>query len=442
MIVNLQLAAENYRPILLIVLAAAVASGCGAPSSPDIPPVGSAGTDGDTGGDDEPGPGQCIIEANDGGLVGESYQCKGQFHAYFGADGAEESSYAVSFGYPDSGDSYEKPFVAACCGPLVEAPNCPDGDVNQHLWACYVDAVQQMCVGLGTKVEEVRNEVPPAHALIKPSLAQLRDWLNLSTSILECTDTFILHTGLISFDCTEDPSSLIEDVTWSLSETKHGLIHNPYVRIGHVEVVDVDKPEVGESCVNLHDNDTHIPLEIGPQEPGWTKLILADGTVNLTGPELDGIAVTGSAGLASMATGCQGKGCSSLSANLQTEPGQWRLEGLQLHSVGAASVASGSASVGVEEYTISLFSPVDGIAEGSTYEIPPGAALFSLSGHTAFGNYSLATTNTTTIVLQASESGWVMPPFGIGYVDQDGNDWTLTIDAAAWASPPPQSGDQ
>lgn len=453
MIIHQQFAAHPHQALALILLSAAIASGCGEASSPDVPPLESFGTDGSNGGgtgdgnadagldettgEHDPEPGQCLIE-DIVGLVGERYQCKGQFQAFFGADGVEESSYPVSFGYQSSGDSYEKPFVNACCGPLVDMPSCPDGDVNQHLWACYIDSMQQMCVGVGTKVEELRNSVPPAQAFIKPSLAQLRDWLNLATSIAECSSTFILDTGLVSFDCTEDPSLLLEDVTWTFSETEHGLIQNPYLRIGHVEIVDVDKPDVGEPCTNLHDNDGYIPLQTEPEQPGWTKLALAGGTVSLRGPQLDGTAITGSAGLASIATGCQGKECSSLTANLQAGPSQWRLEGLQLHSVGAASAGDGDASIEVQEYTVSLFSPAEGTVDGNTYEIPAGAATFSLSGRTAFGSYSLATTNKTELVLQATPDGWVMSPFEITYVDHTGHDWTLIIDASAWAPRPPQ----
>ena len=426
-----------------------VPSGCGEPTSPAIPGVGHFGTDGfgtgtesgdaddgvdETAGENELDPGLCLIEAV-GAYVGERYQCQGFFEARFGADGVEENGFPVSFGYPDSGDSYEKPFVSACCAPVVGMPSCP-GEANQHLWACYIDAVQQMCVGLGTKVEEVRSNVPPAQAFIKPSLEALRDWLNLETSIFECTENFITNTGMTTFDCAADYSDALEGVTWTLSETNHGLIDNPYVRIETIEVSDVEKPEVGEPCTDLHDNDSYIPLEIGPEEPGWTKLVLADGTATLNGPELDGEGVTGTAGLASVATGCEGKSCSAMAANLQLGSGAWRLEGMRLHSVGAAVASNRSTSVEVDEYTISLFTPVKGTVRDGVYEIAPGAAVFSLSGRTGFGDYSLTTTNASSIAMKATANGWVLSPFDLRHVDRNGDEWRLVVDAASWAPSP------
>lgn len=444
----------------LFAIAATVAmtsGGCGEPSTPDVPVVESFGTDGqsgatseadgtnggsgagdgvdDTAGDGDSNAGECYIEEIPG-QVGERYQCKGDFTAFFGADGVEEQPFPVSFGDSDDEDSYEKPFVAACCGPLVEMPNCPGGDVNQHIWACYMDAIQQMCVGLGTKVEELRNNVPLGQGFIKPSLEKLRDWVNLGTTISECQDVFMMDTGLAQFDCAADYPSLVEDVTWTFSKTEHGLIENPFLRIDFLEITDVSKPEEGDPCVNLHDNDSFIPLEIGPDEPGWTRLILADGTVMLNGPEIDGAEVMGRAGLASMATACEGKGCSSLAMDLDVEPGAWRLEGLRLHSEGASKAGNGAASVGVDEYTVSLFSPVLGLHTDGGYEIGAGAGVFSLSGRTAFGDYSLTATNLSRIMLLRGPSGWVMPPFELGYTDQNWDVWRLVIDASRWAPAP------
>lgn len=440
-----------------ITLAAVLAIGCGEPSSPEIPTIDSFGTDGsaasgaggtggaeddaggldDTAGGGDPHAGECFIEEIIG-VVGERYQCRGDFTAYFGADGLEEEPYDVSFGDVDSADSYDKPFVVACCGPLVEMPSCPDGDTDQHLWACYMDAVQQLCVGIGTKVEEVRQNVPDSHAFIKPSLAKLRDWLNEESSIIECQDVFMESTGLKAFDCSADYSSLVEGTTWAFSNTEHGLITNPYVRVDYLEIVDVEKPDVGEPCTDLHDNDTYIPLELGPQQPGWTRLVLASGTVVLQGPSIDGRAVWGRAGLASEAAACEGKQCSSLAADLEAGAGTWRLEGLQLHSVGAASAGSGRTEIGVDEYTISLFGPVDGIRTEGGYEIDAGTAVLSLSGRTAFGDYSLTTTNRSRIVLRHTPQGWTMLPFEIGYIDRNGDAWSLVVDAPSWAPVPLQ----
>lgn len=423
---------------------------CAEPSSPEVPSIDSFGTDGspasgtggnagdgidDTAGEGVPHAGECFIEEIVG-VVGERYQCRGDFIAFFGAEGVEEKPYKVSFGDADSADSYDKPFVNACCGPLVEMPSCPDGDVNQHIWACYMDAVQQMCVGIGTKVEEIRRNVPDEHAFIKPSLADLRDWLNKATSIIECQNVFMADTGLQSFDCSADYSSLLEGTTWAFSDTEHQLLTNPYLRVDYLEIDDAQKPDVGEPCTDLHDNDTYIPLELGPDEPGWTRLILASGTATLMGPEIDGMAVSGRAGLASKATACEGKGCSSMAADLETAAGTWRLEGLRLHSIGAASASHGSMTVAVDEYTISLFSPVDGIRVGGSYEIGAGAAVLSLSGRTVFGDYSLTTTNRSRITLHETPEGWALSPFEIGHTDQNGDVWSLVIDAPRWASPP------
>lgn len=194
----------------------------------------------------------------------------------------------------------------------------------------------------------------------------------------------------------------------------------------------MSKPDEGDPCVNLHDNDTFIPLEIGPDEPDWTRLILADGRVMLNGPKLDGAEVMGRAGLSSMATACEGKGCSSLVMDLDVEPGVWRLEGLRLHSEGASKAGNGTVSVGVDEYTVSLFSAVLGLHTDGGYEIGAGAGVFSLSGRTAFGDSSLTATNLSSIMLLRGSTGWVMPPFEIGYTDQNGEVWRLVIDASKW----------
>jgi hypothetical protein len=277
----------------------------------------------------------------------------------------------------------------------------------------------------------------PGQAFIKPSLARLRDWANLSASIGECQDLFLFETGLVPFDCAASFGTLVEGTTWYFSDTEHGLIKNPYLRIDELEIEDVYKPEVGEACSDLHDNDTYIPLEVDPDAPGSTKLVLASGTTSLRGPTIDGKAVVGSSGLASTATACEGKGCSSLSADLRPGNDAWRLEGLRLHSMGAATAGNAAAAVAIDEYTISLFSPVEGIQSDGNHEIAAGAAVFSLSGRTPLGDYSLTTTNTSKLMLRHTARGWTMSPFEIGYVDGNGDAWRLVIDAQQWAPRPP-----
>ena len=206
--------------------------GCQDPASPQIPDVppgfgtGVSDQDDDATADEtgqEPtlGPGECTII--DKGLVGERYQCKGEFAAHFGADDVDEEPFAVRFGWPSSADDYDRPFVSACCGPIAESPACEEGVTYEHVWACTIDAVQQTCIGIGTKVEEIRRNVTIAQSFIKPSLASLRDWLNKEDTITECMTTFLVDTGLSTFSCDEPPSQTIADTTWVFSKTEHGL---------------------------------------------------------------------------------------------------------------------------------------------------------------------------------------------------------------------------
>lgn len=127
-----------------------------------------------------------------------------------------------------------------------------------------------------------------------------------------------------------------------------------------------------------------------------------------------------------------------MAADLDVEPGVWRLEGLRLHSEGASTVGNGSMSFGVDEYTVSLFSPVAGLHGEDGYHIGAGTGVFSLSGRTALGDYSLTATNLSRITLLRGPTGWVMQPFELGYTDQDGGAWRLVIDASSWAPVPPR----
>lgn len=396
---------------------------CGAPPNGPETTTNVSGTDGVL----DPEPGECFF-AESPGVVGERYQCQGYLDAVFGADpliGNEPVSgaYGFAFGYTDSPDSYEKPYVEACCLPKVAPTACPGGPSNQHKWACYVDAIQQMCLSLGTKVQDNRESAP---LFLRPSLDSLRDWLNEAASIDECATTFITNTGLEQFDCAQDPSEQLENVTWYPSQTTFGLLENPYWRIAHMVIEGAYKPKSGVECVDNHENDRNLPTEMSRE--GDISLRLAGGSTTLTGPD-----VMAEANLSSMATGCLGRNCSFATIDFSDTPGAWSLAGLQFQSVGSSTAGNGNIIVEVEEYTISLFSPVTGTVQLDIYEVPPAAALFTISGATSFGDYVFSASNTSSIVFHPKNDGWFMESFEIGFTDLNGDDWSLLINAATWA---------
>lgn len=411
---------RHNQPKILLCLALS-ANACSAPPNMPETTTNVSGTDGVA---DAEG-GQCFLSETPGN-VGERYQCQGVLEVVGGATNHLGTGYDFSFGYPTSADSYERPFVNACCLLEVESPQCPEGPFNQHEWACSVDAIQQLCMGLGTKVEDVRSKLSGSQVFLNASLASLRDWLNEASSIDECASTFLQDTGADHYDCSQSAASLLQNVTWYPSRTDFGLIQDPYLRIGFLRIDDAILPlGGGDPCVDNHENDHNLPTEIGRE--GDLGLLLTAGSVTLNGPQVQADAV-----LASTTTGCTDHGCSFATINLSDNPGEWKLAGLQFQSVGTTSGGNASMSVDVDEYTISLFSPVDGTIEGNLYEIPSGGGLFAISGRTSFGDYAFSVSNITPILLHPSVSGWMMEPFEVGFVDENDDEWVLVIDAAVW----------
>lgn len=407
---------SRKHSVPFIVSCLALLTGCVAPPTTPETTTNVSGTDGVS----DPEEGDCFLGETPG-VVGERYQCQGYLEAEYGA-AAGNGAYAYGFGYPDSPDSYERPYVEACCLPRVIPEVCPGGPSNQHEWACHIDAVQQMCMTLGTKVEETRLNSP---VFLQNSLASLRDWLNQASSIDECAQTFIVDTGLDQFACDQDPSLLLEGVTWNLSETDFGFIQHPYWRIAHLVIEGAYKPKEGAECVDNRGNDHNLPTEIGRE--GDIVLVLAAGSTTLSGPD-----VTADANLASVSTGCLDRDCSFAVIDLPDDANLWTLGGLQLQSAGSSSAGVATMTVDVEDYTISLFGPVAGSVEVDSYQVPAGAALFTISGRTTFGTYGFSVSNTTPIVFHSGVSGWSMDPFQVGFTDQNGDDWSLVIDAATW----------
>ena len=108
---------------------------------------------------------------------------------------------------------------------------------------------------------------------------------------------------------------------------------------------------------------------------------------------------------------------------------------LKLQSAGTSEASNGETEVSVDEYTIALFAPVEGLVDAKgTHRIEPGVATLIISGRTVLGDYVLPVTNANEIVLEPGPNGWSMGDLAITYEDVQGDVWQLVVSTSGWTT--------
>ena len=406
-------------------------------SGPFEPP-GAGDTEGDAddglddSGGEEPGlaPGACLLDPAEG-LTGTKYQCGGALSLTFEADGFDPIEYDVFFGPNNLGpamDSYEEPYVMACCADFVP-PDLVCG--SMHTWACYQDMLQQMCVGLAVRVAEgiESGEIPNI-----PATTELRDWL--ATHTQQCFVHFRDQVGLDD-EQTSCPSPDWEDrmsgVQWHINETFGLLIEDPVMTIqsGVIEnVVDGDEAE----CAGWNENDRHVPLALELPPTGSTHLTLEGGQVSGDGPGLGGQAMSAETVLGGTVLGCTDR-CSQAELSVPNKAGRWSLHRMDLRSAQPSEVDVGGGVVEIESFEIELYRKVDAkAADPSHLVIPTGGATFLLAADTSAGVMTLPAANGSPIILDATGEGYALSPFNIVVSPQTEDPTTFTVHSSHWVA--------
>ena len=385
---------------------------CGGPPPPEDPDYGTiTATDGDwpTGGALDDG-------ADDGGpraveafclfdpiadLYGYRYQCDILVTVDFVVEHPFEGSPEIGaadlvFGPDADGDSYADPLVMGCC-PLYQTSElyC----VQPHEHACWVDLVEQGCHSMADKIEAYAWDTFPDAIDTAKRNAVLQIAKYVGEHQADCVGAFRDDTGLSSTppSCDADGNSfdfggLLEMGEWSFDPP--GLVQNVSLSITAAEmygIYPIDQP-IPEICWSADENDGTLFREVDPPD-GAVELRLVTGNASVDGPSIDGSAVLDTESALAMSEGA--------------------LEELSLHS-SQATVTASDLSIPLEGAHLRLWERADGVAEGSTLTIAPGAARF-VAGVSALGEsrYVDDLTNATPITVVQEPYGWLMPAFDV-----------------------------
>jgi len=361
-----------------------------------------------------------------------AHQCKGNVTVIFGAAGGMEQETEI-FGFDYDQDSYSEPLVMACCDPFDPAIHsfCADG----YEYACTLDLVQTMCISLVHRL----NAAGEMAAVGTSQIFALANWVNENQE--KCHEAFIKDTGIwgLPHQDTCDPVDVTDmlETTWHIPNNDDWPdITDAFITLSSAEIVDLYIPNDGTAleCTGPKDFNEGVSfLEVEPEDPGEIKMILEDGVGMLAGPELGGEPISGYGSLRSLETGCGPGKCSN--ARFQDwMDGTWDLTGLWLYGAAPAEVGNGSTTMTVDSYNIALERGVTGVSpRHGLYEIEAGRARFVVGAKGAGSGASLRATNTSTISLRESDSGWYVLPFSIGYIDAGGEAWDLTISQTRWS---------
>jgi hypothetical protein len=338
------------------------------------------------------------------------------------------------FGAGEDDDSYEKPAVMGCCDATEPI------DENFYLAACGTDMIEQFCASMPYRLQSHIDK--GSFEIGKNQAQKLQNYL--AENQQTCFDTFK--------EATTDIPGVFGRKSWLVNGGSNGdwpLLKDFTITLDDASVTSVSLPADEDdylSCTGNHFNNTEFFEGSVPRSPGIDSIahLTRAGTVALmAGPIVLGGRATGSATLASEASGCEDPWCSFMEVTIDRASRVWTLEELTLNADGEVALTNGDAAMGVERGSIRLY----GVALGEMqiedllgrnargdvlYILQPGSANFVISGMSAFASDLRWGKNATPITMHETQDGWEIGSFAIEHVDRVGARWMVSIPSTGW----------
>jgi hypothetical protein len=369
------------------------------------------------------------------GFVGFKYQCEGQLAASFDVEitaaGVPDESFGAFFDFGDgsAGDSYEKPFVMACCPDYEAAPNASLNCAKPHNQACVVDMVQQGCGSLVARMNEWAEQ---QGAVASNAGFALANWV--ADNQQACFDTFIVDTNILNTPPSCDGSnnenfnydSELSGTSWTFNPGVTG-VGDVTITIDTAQIVDfyplpADSEPTPVQCESAEENDGVSFLEHDP-DPSFTYE-LASGDATVSGM-YSGSYVEASADFAGTSNSC------TLCSYVSHQAASGTLDALVLDSEDPATVTwSTSQLLTPDRFRLALYSPVAVSSVGwEHYRAAAGSAMFVVSMEEAGVSTMLFGTNDNAIDLKRAglSQPWKIKPFTLKYTDSQDELWAIYV---------------
>lgn len=284
----------------------------------------------DTGGD-EPTPvllptGQCMQIPNEY-VYGYTHQCSGSIRVSFDASGhlgEDAFEFGPGASNPDywlEPDSYEKPLVAACCGPFNYLPE-DDGITTEeklpYVTNCLFDAVQQICHGLPYFLRKQAAET--SNLIARDTINSLADAVEQGNS--ECIKN-LYGAGAPGPNGTL--TNQLDGTSWSPTNNATFTIEETWID-GWTREGDV----TWDTCYGIFDNDDAVIPTAPFQSPG--TVAVADATL------MPGTTMTGTGPAWSSATIVPSSGTLRIG---HMANGGAQIDGLRLHAENSTASVDG-----------------------------------------------------------------------------------------------------
>jgi hypothetical protein len=194
------------------------------------------------------------------------------------------------------------------------------------------------------------------------------------------------------------------------------------------------------TCVGAAYNDDTLFGSTANQQPVGgivAGVDLADPVdAELSGPVILGGAVSASV---EFGTSCSALGCPMAEFSYDPEGAEFGLEQLVLIG-GSFEISNGTYALTADRVQVRLYAqaagtqvldPLSGASRG--YELPAGAAVFSITGIAGeTANRFMAVNATSISVMREGDSLWEMDAFLLEYEDGNHQRWTVMIEASSW----------
>jgi hypothetical protein len=325
------------------------------------------------------------------------HQCGGSFDITLtgAALGTEiDEAITIDFGEGVTGDSYQRPRVAACCGEYDFER--PFSEQTEYAENCLYDSIQQFCVALPYYVWDM------AKAAGEDDKLAMRDLLNFYGNQLA--------TGEKQFECIAQlwGAGPADPYYYAITDHSWNAIANVWVNIVVAEVNDLYLPEDPEewiSCASIFENDDTVLPDAGPDGAVLDALQLDSGSIDVSAFDSTGWLAPEPSSVLVVGEGDQGP----LFGLLALDGGATRLGG-----------------VPVERWRVTTLRavPMHERTDGAL-TVPAGA--LSFIGALVVDGDTLTTIahNVTELVLWPSPKGWQIEPFTAVYTSDAGDAWTL-----------------
>ena len=375
----------------------------------------------DTGGD-EPDDDGSPCAAADGTEPRTVFQCSGSFEAaidfrLFRQDCVErfgEAACVETVEFGDDLDDYASPAVMACC----DAEQATTDDLLTH---CGSDFVVQLCRSLPARIDALlaRPKLPDG---ARERGERLRDYI--SSHQQACYDALYRPTAT--------PGQL-EPGRWRIPDGRWRPLQDVSLVLRRASITAATLPEELDeqlACLDAGYNDGELFDEPPPPPPTGEVLGLtrAHGRVQVVGPVLAGVALTGARELELASA--------RLIVSESDELPAWTLHELELAPAGPVTLSHPDLRLTIDQARLRLYADAKGQhAAGTPHVIDPGEALFHLAGVVDGVAGVRLLRNRTPIVLTRDASGWTLAGFELEHVDGLAQTWTVAVPETRWAEP-------